>query len=257
MIEIVVANISKFLFWKRITTEKKLDAPHSELLQIYQSSFFESESQHLSRRKSWIASCCKYIKVPFLKANHNRTRLLYLLMMLLQIYQSSFFESESQHLSTMSSSNSSLLQIYQSSFFESESQLVRNNWYRRFCCCKYIKVPFLKANHNKLLIFYYFKSLLQIYQSSFFESESQQRLLMMCLLSCCCKYIKVPFLKANHNMRLNIKWILYVVANISKFLFWKRITTSVLPISFKYVLLQIYQSSFFESESQQKVMPLT
>ena len=118
-------------------------------------------------------------------------------------------------------------------------------------CCKYIKVPFLKANHNlfntmflnafvvanisKFLfwkrittadMFHFLKFvLLQIYQSSFFESESQQDSYKIIYSNCCCKYIKVPFLKANHNTIVAEILFLLVVANISKFLFWKRITT--------------------------------
>ena len=120
-----------------------------------------------------------------------------------------------------------MLQIYQSSFFESESQHIIWFFVAINCCCKYIKVPFLKANHNSETGWYR-------YQFS------------------CCKYIKVPFLKANHNGLLNNFDIYPVVANISKFLFWKRITT-LDSIKFTLLqLLQIYQSSFFESESQHK-----
>ena len=142
------------------------------------------------------------------------------------------------------------------------------------CCCKYIKVPFLKASHNKLIsvvvvvvaniskfLFWkrittlvqrllYWTSLLQIYQSSFFESESQQPCLVLFFFFSCCKYIKVPFLKANHNYPGTEVLIVPVVANISKFLFWKRITTILMILMIVMMLLQIYQSSFFESESQ-------
>ena len=143
------------------------------LLQIYQSSFFESESQHQIILLNAPLRCCKYIKVPFLKANHNKRKSIKMCNKLLQIYQSSFFESESQH---------------------------RNEYLKiSVSCCKYIKVPFLKANHNKKYCNMEGIKLLQIYQSSFFESESQQEIL---------QYGRYK-----------------VVANISKFLFWKRITT--------------------------------
>jgi len=112
-----------------------------------------------------------------------------------------------------------LLQIYQSSFFESESQHIANTQQQGQGCCKYIKVPFLKANHNDVETWKHAKKLLQIYQSSFFESESQ--LVLQQPKGClrCCKYIKVPFLKANHNFVLFVPVFVVVVANISKFLF--------------------------------------
>jgi len=221
----IVANISKFLFWKRITTLFQILILLHQLLQIYQSSFFESESQQGQIFFLTLMIVANISKFLFWKRITTEFRCYKPHQLLLQIYQSSFFESESQH-------------QFITLFF-------------RLNCCKYIKVPFLKANHNRnipvsinysivanISKFLFWKRitttlsrlnlieiLLQIYQSSFFESESQLVEINVKKFFNCCKYIKVPFLKANHNWmryRLNCRSI---VANISKFLFWKRITT--------------------------------
>ena len=143
-----------------------------------------------------------------------------------------------------------MLQIYQSSFFESESQLFSNCCFSTMIVANISKFLFWKRITTRTSSFQYLRRLLQIYQSSFFESESQ--LLNQCIYGCCncCKYIKVPFLKANHNRSNSIVDLPSIVANISKFLFWKRITTQIHLTPQNLKLLQIYQSSFFESESQ-------
>ena len=221
----VVANISKFLFWKRITTHITTFTHTPPLLQIYQSSFFESESQRFSIFKFCEISCCKYIKVPFLKANHNWVSFATLHSWVVANISKFLFWKRITTEIASTIAPKRLLQIYQSSFFESESQRYEHSYYQLWSCCKYIKVPFLKANHNtntsypakpqvvaniskflfwkrittEYVLFPIVSALLQIYQSSFFESESQQQILLIWAFLRCCKYIKVPFLKANHN----------------------------------------------------------
>jgi len=118
----IVANISKFLFWKRITTSFSLLLLKWKLLQIYQSSFFESESQ-----------------LAFYHFNVN--------VIVANISKFLFWKRITTKFKLTKAKNA-LLQIYQSSFFESESQLNSNDTNHEYNCCKYIKVPFLKANHN-------------------------------------------------------------------------------------------------------------
>ena len=223
---------------------------YKKLLQIYQSSFFESESQPPSTITSSFGNCCKYIKVPFLKANHNGSVEYHLPGRIVANISKFLFWKRITTRRRCSYRLWKLLQIYQSSFFESESQHINIFVNDKTNCCKYIKVPFLKANHNGLdfgfsnptivaniskflfwkrittyiCYFIVIQILLQIYQSSFFESESQL----------------IFFRLYNHQ----------IVANISKFLFWKRITTRLFFEKKLQKLLQIYQSSFFESESQ-------
>jgi len=141
--------------------------------------------------------CCKYIKVPFLKANHNSIVMILTTNIIVANISKFLFWKRITTCFVFKKFEILLLQIYQSSFFESESQ------------------------HSSATI-----AKGKIYQSSFFESESQHLLDRFPVLNDCCKYIKVPFLKANHNnFQIQIT-CLKIVANISKFLFWKRITTS-------------------------------
>ena len=148
----IFANISKFLFWKRITTYVQHYTNPIILLQIYQSSFFESESQQIMYFTRGIYYCCKYIKVPFLKANHNSFLFrLFLYLIVANISKFLFWKRITTDTANWNRIRQ-LLKIYQSSFFESESQLFYLCIWGQLHCCKYIKVPFLKANHNKIQV---------------------------------------------------------------------------------------------------------
>ena len=220
------------------------------MLQIYQSSFFESESQQYFNCFIHKTYCCKYIKVPFLKANHNTHHRFYAHTPIVANISKFLFWKRITTGYKLISRALLLLQIYQSSFFESESQLALIISFAAAIVANISKFLFWKRITTKLSCYFREIILLQIYQSSFFESESQRLTIGICLATNCCKYIKVPFLKANHNSITTLFILRLIVANISKFLFWKRITTLPFAIALLSLLLQIYQSSFFESESQ-------
>ena len=142
--------------------------------------------------------CLSDQRYNFLKANHNGNFLILIKDVL-------FIRSKIQ-------------------FFESKSQLLHHRNCKDGGCLSDQRYNFLKANHNRLLVYFLF-----------FMLFSDQR---------------YNFLKANHN---TVKYILAkqtVVYQIKDTIFWKQITTQeVFPCS---CLLLFIRSKiqFFESYSQ-------
>jgi len=248
------------------------------VLQIYQRTCFESESQLFSVSLFFSFRCYKYTKELVLKANHNSTTIFFGGGVGVTNIPKNLFWKRITTFLNLAIMVVLVLQIYQRTCFESESQPGVLVWSYTGRCYKYTKELVLKANHNYCMpcncscegvtnipknLFWkritttdmrrrYQLKVLQIYQRTCFESESQQLLWIIPTAGWCYKYTKELVLKANHNKEELIFYSLPGVTNIPKNLFWKRITTCKRRYKSKRWVLQIYQRTCFESESQRR-----
>ena len=143
----VVVDTTKVRFFKQITTPTLVEMQHN--------------------------SCCWYHKGTIFQANHNKTELIIIWLMLLLIPQRYDFSSKSQH-----------------------GGVYRTTGYR---CCWYHKGTIFQANHNDLSDDDILSLLLLIPQRYDFSSKSQQYSCCTDATLCCCWYHKGTIFQANHN----------------------------------------------------------
>ena len=162
-------------------------------------------------------------------------------------------------------------------FFESKSQQYICVISSRCCCLSSQRYNFLKANHNMILKSFFVKYV--VYQVKdtifwkqittycckhkwsyelfikskiqFFESKSQHTTNSSTLSICCLSSQRYNFLKANHNGLHPGFAVCAVVYQVKDTIFWKQITTDLIPVILEVVLFIKSKIQFFESKSQQ------
>ena len=169
----VVVDTTKVRFFKQITTPALCISCISRLLLIPQRYDFSSKSQQHRYIHRCCRGCCWYHKGTIFQANHNKTELIIIWLMLLLIPQRYDFSSKSQH-----------------------GGVYRTTGYR---CCWYHKGTIFQANHNDLSDDDILSLLLLIPQRYDFSSKSQQYSCCIDATLCCCWYHKGTIFQANHN----------------------------------------------------------
>ena len=93
---IVVCDTAKVRFFKQITTDLRLTAPHIKLFAILQKYDFSSKSQRIYALPHPTSSCLRYCKSTIFQANHNVCKKDIQNFMLFAILQKYDFSSKSQ-----------------------------------------------------------------------------------------------------------------------------------------------------------------
>ena len=143
-----------------------------------------------------------------------------------------------------------MLLIPQRYEFSSKSQLDITDMGANEGCCWYHKGTNFQANHNAALITLMLVLLLLIPQRYEFSSKSQLPRIYQSNGIGCCWYHKGTNFQANHNLELQILYLLWVVADTTKVRIFKQITTMTKVLLTIILLLLIPQRYEFSSKSQ-------
>ena len=221
----VAQNIKDTNFWKQFTTYRPAGRYSQLLLRISKIQTFESNSQHLHRRKIWYWRCSEYQRYKLLKAIHNFIWLfVYVPLVAQNIKDTNFWK---QFTTGFAQKNifGWLLRISKIQTFESNSQLGYYSILKRTCCSEYQRYKLLKAIHNRThharhnsavaqnikdtnfwkqfttLKYKKYKSnkLLRISKIQTFESNSQRSVIANGDYQSCSEYQRYKLLKAIHN----------------------------------------------------------
>ena len=237
---------------------------------------FSSKSQQNWQSTDCYKSCCWYHKGTNFQANHNKTLLDSVCLLVVADTTKVRIFKQITTLCAYSWYLPWLLLIPQRYEFSSKSQRIRTICKYISGCCWYHKGTNFQANHNniswnavkwwvvadttKVRIFKQITTtsntniryhlLLLIPQRYEFSSKSQQLVLMHYFNVSCCWYHKGTNFQANHNSKDVIKFGLSVVADTTKVRIFKQITTLMLLLVLLKLLLLIPQRYEFSSKSQ-------
>ena len=143
-----------------------------------------------------------------------------------------------------------LLLIPQRYKFSSKSQQATTHSYIWLGCCWYHKGTNFQANHNARVYLMRVRLLLLIPQRYKFSSKSQPKKNVIHNSNSCCWYHKGTNFQANHNARVYLMRVRFVVADTTKVQIFKQITTCRSWRTLLTMLLLIPQRYKFSSKSQ-------
>ena len=220
------------------------------LFRISKISTFESNSQQRQSCFCETCSCSEYQRYQLLRAIHNLSSSIRLLILLFRISKISTFESNSQPWQTLTKYAMScseyqryqllraihncrqckriqhrLFRISKISTFESNSQQCEKEGRKYTRCSEYQRYQLLRAIHNTNSYLAVSMLLFRISKISTFESNSQLNFSFELSFNSCSEYQRYQLLRAIHNEGWRLRMANEVVPNIKDINFWEQFTT--------------------------------
>ena len=245
-----VCDTAKVRFFKQITTIKLNEMKYSKLFVILQKYDFSSKSQPGLAKHLSSASCLWYCKSTIFQANHNRSVIILIFMVLFVILQKYDFSSKSQRFMPFHLPQVCCLWYCKSTIFQANHNASFRFIPVQVAVCDTAKVRFFKQITTKVWEWPIIDKLFVILQKYDFSSKSQLKPVVLLIQTCCLWYCKSTIFQANHNHTWAGQNNIWAVCDTAKVRFFKQITTVrgvVNEIPELFVILQKYD---FSSKSQ-------